>query len=470
MLAVPVRVSPSILDAVELARSLVRGLGGPQSAASSAYPRFLLCVSLPGGRVPEPVEVVMKRIRDRVGGLDVHRDSVMACARTVDADGVVVEELERFSTTVAGVAGLARWLLDRGLTTVGMEATGEYWKPVYYGLEGLFDELWLCNAHHVKNVPGRKTDACDAAWLADVLSHGMVKPSLVPPAPVRALRDETRYRKTLRTLRGQEIQRLEKVLQDACVKLTSVTSGIWSKSSRAMVEALIAGERDPLVLADLAKGRMRSKTAELVEALASNWKPHHSFVAGQIINHIDYLDASIDQLSEEIEARIIPFADIIGRLVEVPGISRTTAETIVAETGADMTRFATAGHLCAWAGVAPANHESAGRRRPDGTRHGQRHLRQVLIEAGRAAAMTRNTYFAAQYRRIARRRGSNKAAVAVAHSLLVVAWHLMAHPDQHYQDLGADFFTRRIDPERQANKLVKQLAELGYHATLQRVA
>lgn len=411
----------------------------------------------------------MKRIRDRVGGLDVHRDSVTACARVVEG-GEVFEELERFPTTVAGVAQLGAWLLDRQVSTVAMEATGVYWKPVYYGLEGMFEELWLCNAAHVKNVPGRKTDLADATWLADVVAHGMVRASFVPPPPIRELRELSRYRKTQVDVRSQEIQRLEKVLQDACVKLTSVASGVWSVSSRAMIDALIAGERDPAVLAELSKGPMRAKRGELAEALVSNWGQHHSVLAAQIIAHIDHLDASIDALTTAIRERLVPFGDLVERLCEVPGISRTTAETIIAETGGDMTVFATAKQLCSWAGVAPASHESAGKHRPAGTRKAGRWLRRALIESARAAARTKGSYFSAQYHRIARRRGPNKAAVAVANSILTVVWHLMADPDLHYVDLGADYFEKRKDPAREADRLVRQLERLGYKATLESAA
>lgn len=407
----------------------------------------------------------MKRIRDRVAGLDVHRDQVTACVRVVEF-GEVVEDKERFATTASGLAGLGRWLAGHGVTTVAMEATGVYWKPVYYALEGLFDELWLCNASHVRNVPGRKTDLSDAQWLADVVAHGMVRPSFVPPPQIRAIRELTRYRKRLIDERGREIQRLEKLLQDACVKLTSVASKVWSQSSRAMIEALIAGERDPVVLAGLAKGRMRSKTDELIEALAANWGDHHSFLAGQIIAHIDFLDDSIEALSEQIATRVRPFEELIDRMCEVPGVNRRVCEVVIAECGVDMTKFPTPAQLCAWAGVAPANHESAGKRRPAGTRHGGRWLRRCLIEAARAAARTKDTYLAAQYRNIARRRGPNKAAVAVAHSILNILWHLMANPDLRYHDLGPDWLQRRHDPERQARRLLRQLHDLGYTVTL----
>ncbi len=412
----------------------------------------------------------MERVRDRVAGLDVHRDTVTAATRVVDwATGEIVKDHQQFSTTVAGIAELGRWLLDSGASTVAMEATGVYWKPVFYGLEGLFDELWVCNAAHVKNVPGRKTDISDATWLADVVAHGMVRASFVPPPPIRAVRDLTRYRKTQVDARGREIQRLEKVLQDASVKLTSVASTVWSKSSRKMIDALIAGERDPEVLAGLALGKMKAKRNELIDALASNWRPHHSVLARRIVAHIDFLDASIAELSVEIGGGVAPFSDLIERWCEIPGVGQVVAEIVIAETGATMAAFPTAQQLCAWAGVAPASHESAGKRRPAGTRPASRWLRRALVEAARAAARTKNTYLAAQYRRIARRRGANKAAVAVAHSILTIMWH-MATTGQPYHDLGADHFDKRKDPEQEARQLIARLKELGYQADLKPAA
>lgn len=324
----------------------------------------------------------MRRIRDRVGGLDVHRDSVTVCAQVREpGEAEATVEKARFVTTARGVAELVDWLVDREVTTVAMEATGVYWKPVFYRIEGLFEEVWLVNAHHVKNVPGRKTDMADAEWLADVVAHGMVRPSFVPPAPIRQLRELTRYRKTQIDVRAQEIQRLEKVLQDAGINLSSVASRVLTQSGRAMIEALISGERDPSVLAQLAKGKMRPKIGELIEAMDGMFGPHHAVVCRQILSHIDFLDSSIDTLSEEVVARMGPFEPAISLLETIPGVSRLTAEVIVAETGADMSRFPTAGHLCAWAGVAPASHESAGKHKPAGTRKGQRWLRRHLIES-----------------------------------------------------------------------------------------
>jgi transposase len=408
---------------------------------------------------------VMKRIRDRVAGLDVHRDTVVACSRVVDPDGSVHVAKQTFATTRKGLSELATFLADESVETVAMEATGVYWRSPYYALEGLFGELWLCNAAHVKNVPGRKTDLSDAEWLADVAAHGMVRPSFVPPPEIRELRELTRYRKTQADARAREIQRLEKALQDAGLKITSVASSVWSKSSREIIEALIAGERDPAVLAQMAKGRMRAKIGELEEALAGHFGAHHAVLCRQIIDHIDFLDHSIAALTEEITTRLAPFEAAVALVTSVPGIARTTAEVIVAETGVDMSRFPTPGQLCAWAGVAPASYESAGKRRPAGTRHGSEWLRRALIEAARAGARTKGSYYSAQYSRIARRRGPNKAAVAVANSMLFTIWHLLSS-GQLFEDPGADYFERRHDPAVEAKRLARRIEALGFDVSL----
>jgi transposase len=410
----------------------------------------------------------MRRIRDRVAGLDVHRDSVTAWVQVFDGRDVEVDKA-RFATTAAGVRSLGEWLAEREVTLVVMEATGVYWKPVFYPLEGLFEEVWLVNASHVRNVPGRKTDMSDAEWLADVAAHGMVRPSFVPPPPIRALRELTRYRKTQIAARGQEIQRLEKLLQDAGIKLSSVASRVWSQSARAMVEALIDGDTSPERLAELAKGRMRAKIPALIEALEGRWDTHHSAVARRILAHIDFLDDSIASLNDEISERLRPLEAAITLLCTIPGVSRLTAEVIVAETGADMARFPTPEQLAAWAGVAPANHESAGKRRPAGTRQGGRWLRNALIEAAKSAGRTKDTYLAAKYRTVARRRGPNKATVAVAHAITVAIWHMLT-TGQPYHDLGSDLFEKRRDPEHEAKRLVRKLADLGFNATLEPAA
>ena len=407
----------------------------------------------------------MKQIRDRVGGLDVHRDSVVACTRVKAPTGEFEIEKRSFSTTQQGLCGLTEFLAEAGVTTVAMEATGVYWRPVYYALEGLFPELWLCNAQHVKNVPWRKTDLSDAEWLADVAAHGMVRPSLVPPPDIWELRDLTRYRKTQVDARAKEIQRLEKVLQDAGIKLTSVASAVWSKSSREMIEAMIAGERDPAVLAEMAKGKMRSKTERLIEALEGNFTSHHAFMCRQIIDHLDHLDAAIAAVTAQITTLIVPFEGAVTLLTSIPGVSAVTAQVIVAETGGDMSKFPPPGHLCAWAGVAPASNESAGKRKPAGTRRGSPWLRRTLIEAARAAARTKGSYYSALYSRIARRRGPNKAAVAVAHSNLETSWHLLT-TGALYVDLGADYFDRRNDPALQVKRLQARIEALGFSVTV----
>jgi len=348
----------------------------------------------------------------------------------------------------------------------GRKASTAPWSdPYYYPLEGLFPELWLVNAGHVKNVPGRKTDMADAEWLADVAAHGMVRPSFVPPPPVRELRELTRYRKTQITMRAQEIQRLDKVLQDAGIKISSVASKVLGKSTRAMIEALIAGERDSAVLAEMALTRMRAKIPALSEALAGRFGAHHGAVARAILDHIDFLDGTIARLDAEVVDRLDPFQSAIELLKTIPGVGQVVAETFVAETGADMSRFPTAGHLAAWAGLAPANHESAGKRRPSGTRHGATWLRRVLMEAAKSASRSKGTYLAAQHRQIARRRGENKATVAVAHSIIVIAWHMLT-TGQTYTELGPDWLANRHDPQRETARLIARLEALGHNVEL----
>jgi transposase len=407
----------------------------------------------------------MDLIHERVAGLDVHRDEVAACVRMAGPRGGVHVEKARFTTTTGGLAVLAGWLAEHEVTLVAMEATGVYWKPVYYALEDRF-ELWLCNAHHVKNVPGRKTDMSDAEWLADVAAHGMVRPSFVPPPAIRELRVLTRYRQKQASIRAGEIARLEKVLQDAGIKLTSVASKVLTQSGRAMIEAMIAGQRDPRALAGLAKGKLRPKIPQLAAALDGHFGAHHAVTAARILAHLDFLDATIAELDAQIAGRVAADYQPAARLLrEVPGIDRAAAEVIIAETGADMSRFPSPAHLAAWAGLCPGNHESAGKRRTVATRPGNPWLRHILIESARAAARTKGSYFGAQYRQIARRRGPNKAAVAVAHSLLDVTWHLLT-TGEVFTDLGEDYFLSRHDKQHQTRRLISQLEKLGYTVEL----
>ncbi|HZW45080.1 MAG TPA: IS110 family transposase [Dermatophilaceae bacterium] len=408
----------------------------------------------------------MEQIHDRVAGLDVHRDVVAACVRRPGPRGGTLTEKERFATTTAALARLGGWLADRDVSLVAMEATGVYWKPVYYALERTEAfELWLCNAHHVKNVPGRKTDMSDAEWLADVAAHGMIRPSFVPPPPIRELRELTRYRTTQTDARVAEIQRLEKVLQDAGVKLTSVASKVFTQSGRLMVEALIDGQRDPAELANLAKGKLRPKIPELREALTAHFGAHHAVVARRILDHVDFLDVTIAALTEQIDLRTEAYQAAKELLLPIPGFGRLIIDTVIAETGADMSRFPSPGHLAKWAGVCPGNHESAGKRRRVGVSPGNAWLRRTLVEAARAAARTKGSYFGAQYRQVAKRRGPNKAAVAVAHSLTELVWHMLS-TGECYHDLGDDYFQRRRDPQRETRRLVTQLEQLGYHVDL----
>ena len=408
----------------------------------------------------------MEQVFEKVAGLDVHRDSVTACVRQLGPRGGIRRDKEQFSTTTAGLSVLARWLADRQVGLVAMEATGVYWKAPYYALEQEHFNIWLCNARHVQKVPGRKTDLSDAEWLADVAAHGMVRPSFVPPPLVRELRGLTRYRKSELDARSAEVQRLEKVLQDAGIKLTSVASGVLTQSGRAMLEALIAGERRPAVLAEMAMGKMRAKLPALAEALAGHFAEHHAVTAANILAHVDFLDRTIVALTSEIDARTAAFAPVYELLLPVPGLGRVSIDIIVAETGADMARFPSAGDLASWAGVVPGNHESAGKRRRAPVTPGNSWLRRALIESARAAARTKSSYFAAQYSRVARRRGANRAAVAVAHSLICLVWHLLSTGEK-YHDLGPDYFQARRDPERQARRLVAQLEQLGFKVSVQ---
>jgi transposase len=411
----------------------------------------------------------METIVERPAALDVHKASVMACVRVPSAGGGRDEHVEQFATTVQGLLTLADWLEAHGVTQVAMEATGVYWKPVWAVLEDRF-ACMLVNARHVKQVPGRKTDVLDAQWLCQLLEAGLLKPSLVPPKPIRTLRNLTRYRKSNIRDRQREANRLHKMLEDTGIKLDCVATDLLGRSGRAMLDALVAGTTDPHVLADLARGQLRKKLSALREALEGRFDAEHALVVGQILAHIDFLDESIERLSAAIEEQIAPFAAAVELLCTIPGVQRRAAEVIIAETGGDMTTFASAGHLASWAGVCPGNDESAGKRRSGRTRKGSKWLRGTLIEAARAAARTRGTYLAAQYQRVRARRGANKASLAVAHSLLVAVWHML-QTGETYTDPGGDYYARR-DPARTTRRLVTQLERLGYSVTLeeQRVA
>lgn len=351
-----------------------------------------------------------------------------------------------------------------------MEATGQYWKPVWYVLEGRGGfELLLVNARHVKILPGRKTDVADAAWLAELLEHGLLRSSFVPPPDIRRLRDLTRYRKRLIQTHTAECQRVQKALEDAGIKLDSVASDVLGVSGRLMLKALVAGERDPDVLADLAKGQLRKKLPALRQALYGRFEDHHALLVRLSLEHLEQLETMIAQLDIEVDRVIAPFSAARDRLDTITGVGKRAAECIIAEIGADMTRFPTAGHLASWAGLCPANNITGGKRRSGGTNKGNRWLGEVLDQCAWSAARSRDTYLAAQFWRLARRIGKKKAAVAVSHSLLVIAWHVLSR-DEDYTDLGGDYFTRHTDTDRRRNGLVKQLQDLGYAVTLRPAA
>jgi transposase len=411
---------------------------------------------------------MLETIVERCAFLDVHRDTVMACARTPDGGGRR-EEVVQFATTTSQLLLLADWLVERRVTLVGMEATGVYWKPVHWVLEDAVDEVWVINARHMRNVPGRKTDVADSQWGAQLLEHGLVRPSFIPPKPFRQLRDLTRYRRVVIEERGRESQRLHKVLEDAGIKLSSFTSKVLTKSGREMIDALIAGQRDPDVLAQMAKGRMRSKIPQLQDALAGRFDEHHALLCKAMLARIDQADATINELGAAIDALLDPYEAAVTLLVTIPGVQRRTAQVILAEIGADMSRFPTSGHLASWAGMCPGNNESAGKHRSGSTRHGSKWLRIALIEAAHAAARTNDTYLAAQYARLRAKRGPSKASVAVGHSIIVIAWNLLS-TGETYNDLGGDYFEKRRNSGARQRRLVAQLEAMGHTVTLEPAA
>ncbi|MDT7554314.1 MAG: transposase [Pseudonocardiales bacterium] len=405
----------------------------------------------------------MERIVERPGALDVHKASVTACVR-VWTGRDLGEEVAEFKTTVQGLLALRDWLEALGVRKVAMEATGVYWKPVWAVLEDSF-ELTLVNARHVKAVPGRKTDIKDAQWLCQLLEAGLLRASFVPPKPIRTLRNLTRYRKAQIQDRSREAARLHKMLEDAGIKLSSVATDIMGKSGRDMLDALVAGTTDPVVLADLARGLLRKKIPALQEALEGRFSAEHSLIVSQILAHIDFLDESIDRLSAEIEQRIAPFAAQRDLLMSIPGVRQRAAEVLISEIGVDMSIFATPKHLASWAKMSPGNDESAGKRRSGKTGKGNKWLRATLTEAALAAGKTKNSYLAAQYQRLRGRRGHNRAVTAVGHSILTAIWHML-QTGELYNDPGNDYFTRQ-NPDRLTRRLVRQLEALGHNVILE---
>ncbi|HYO17677.1 MAG TPA: IS110 family transposase [Dermatophilaceae bacterium] len=409
----------------------------------------------------------------RVAALDIGKAELVCCVRVPDPKGGPrrVQEVTTYSTMTRSLQVMADRLLDLGVTRVVMEATSSYWKPPFYLLEAHGFDTWLVNAKDVKHLPGRpKTDRLDAVWLCKVAERQMLRPSFVPPVPIRRLRDLTRYRIALVSDQGREKNRVEKLLEDAQIKLSVVASDIFGRSGRDMMAALIAGERNPQVLAQMARASMRTKIPQLEEAFVGYFTEHHRFLLAKMLARIDALDTDIADVQTQIEAEIAPFADAVARLDEIPGVGATAAAVIIAEVGLDMTRFPTPPHLASWARFAPGVQESAGRKKGTGsTGHGDPYLARVLGEAAVAASRT-NTFLGARYRRIARRRGKKKAVVAVGRSILTIIWYLLQDDTAYFRDLGPGYYDSRINPERKRRNHIRELEALGYHVTLQPAA
>jgi transposase len=441
----------------------------------------------------------MQLVHTHCAGLDVHKKTVVAFVRLIADDGTKTTHLRTFRTLTADLLALVDWLLALGVTHVAMESTGEFWKPVYNLLEGQL-KVAVVNAQHIKHVPGRKTDVKDAEWLAELLAHGLLRPSFVPDAPQRALRDLTRQRCHLVRERGSVVNRMQKVLEWANIKLASVATDLTGVSARAMLEALVAGQTDLAAIADLARGRMRAKRAELELALRGSLQPHHAFMIARHLEHIDFLDQEIASFDEQIQGRLESdgllavssddgddppstpteqsetaslgqpgvggsWASAATICDAVPGIGPRVAETIVAELGTDMSRFASAKHASAWAGLAPSQHESAGKRRNSRIGKGNRYLRSALIQAAHAAVKKGETFLAAYYRRLAGRRGKQKAIVAVAHKILVIVYTLLKS-GQVYQERGVQALDER-QKDRIVHRLERRIAQLGYKVNLE---
>jgi transposase len=408
----------------------------------------------------------MEVLYPRCAGLDVHKDTVVACARLV-TDGKVSHEVKTFGTTTSQLCALADWLSECGCTHAAMESTGVYWKPVWHVLEGSI-ELVLANAMHIRNVPGRKTDVNDATWIADLLAHGLIRGSFVPPSEVQEMRDLTRTRKQLVREAAQHSQRIQKTLEDANIKLASVVSDILGVSGRAILDALAQGVTDPVALANLANPRLKTPREHLIEALRGHVKPHHCFLLKLHLDQIDALDKAVRDVEARLGDALSPFRDLVGLLTTMPGISETTANVILSEVGTDMSRFPTAGHLISWAGLCPRSDESAGKRRSTRLRKGGQWLKATLVQSAWPASRKKGSYFKALFHRIRSRRGPKKAAVAVAASMLTAAYHMLK-TGVVYQDLGDTYFDGR-DRTKIAKRLVKRLNDLGYAAQLTPVA
>jgi transposase len=409
----------------------------------------------------------VNRLIERCAMLDVHKAQITACVRVPDGHGGRRQEIREFRTTTSGLLVLADWLRSFAVIVVGMESTGVYWRAVFYLLEDEF-ECRLYNARHLRHVPGRKSDVQDAEWGCQLIEHGLVRESFVPPRPLRELRDLVRYRKAKIQERGREVQRVEKTLQDAGIKLSSVASEVLGVSARKMLDALIAGTHDPEVLADLAKGALRNKIPALRDALNGRFTGHHALLIGQMLAQIDFLDETIQTLSERIEELTRPFSREIELLDSIPGVDKRAAEMLLAEIGPDMSRFPTDAHLASWGGMCPGQRESGDKKHSAATRKGSKWLRGALTECSKAIVRTKGTYLSARYHRIKSRRGHAKATVATGHKILTAAYHVLKQ-GVAYNDLGEEFFYRRdtANTERYRRRLIRQLERLGHQVTLE---
>ena len=400
-------------------------------------------------------------------GLDVHKRSIAACVRRLLEDGGIHQETRTFGTMTRDILELADWLAAVGVTHVALESTGTYWKPVYNLLEGRF-RMVLVNARHVKHVPGRKTDVKDCQWLAQLLQAGLLRGSFIPERPQRDLRDLTRHRSQLVGERSRAANRIQKILEDANIKLASVATDILGASGRDMLRALIRGETDSEKMADLARRQLRSKIPELRPALEGKVTEHHRFMLGELLNHLEYLESRIEGFSRRIEEVSRPFAPAIAKVATLPGFDQRSAQNVVAEIGADMDTFPSAQHLASWAGVCPGNHESAGKRKSGKTTKGNRWLGSALSQSAWAAARKKDSYFQAQYRRLAGRRGKKRAIVAVAHSLLTIIYHMLKDASE-YRELGCHYFDK-LNAHRLLPHLLKRIKDMGYQVTLQELS
>jgi transposase len=409
----------------------------------------------------------MEIVYSHCAGLDVHKKTVVAAIIVPAETGELYKEVRTFGTMTGELLALSDWLMGYEVTHVAMESTGEFWKPVFNILENNFEVL-LVNAQHIKAVPGRKTDVKDAEWIAELLRHGLLKASFVPPLGQRELRELTRYRSTFVRTRATLVNRVHKLLEGANIKLTSVASDVLGVSGRAMLEAIVDGQSNSAEMAELARGRMRDKRDLLTQALEGHVQGYHRFVLAELLTQIDSLDETIERFNEHVAEYCRPFEEAVGFLDTIPGVGREVAEIIVSEIGTDMSRFPSANHLASWAGVSPGNHESAGKRYSGKTTKGNHALSAALNQAAHAAARTKNTYLSAQYRRLAARRGKKVAIVALEHTLLVIGYHLILRKEP-YQELGGDYFDKRR-PEATAKRLIKRLERLGYSVSAQQPA